>query len=214
VTSYNKGLRLTGGTAAGTGMALENTSSGGHKYDLISTGSADGPGAGAFGIYDETVGAYRLIVGANGEVSVNVLTITGGADLAEPFRLLGDSIPKGAVVVIDEDHPGALKLSTSAYDTRVAGIVSGANGINPGIALRQDGFNEHGQNVALSGRVYVQAEATGGAIRPGDLLTTSDTPGYAMRVRDHARAQGATLGKAMSALKEGKGLVLVLVSLQ
>jgi hypothetical protein len=35
-----------------------------------------------------------------------------------------------------------------------------------------------------------------------------------MKVTDHARAQGAIIGKAMSSLKEGKGMVLVLVSLQ
>jgi hypothetical protein len=35
-----------------------------------------------------------------------------------------------------------------------------------------------------------------------------------MKVNDHARSQGATLGKAMSPLKSGRGLVLVLVSLQ
>jgi hypothetical protein len=214
VTSYNNGLKITGSTVVGTGLALENTSTGGHKYDLISTGSADGPLAGALGIYDETVGAYRFIIGTDGTVSVNVLTITGGSDLAEPFKLAGDSIPKGAVLVIDEDHPGELKLSTAAYDTHVAGIVSGANGINPGIALRQEGFSDGGQNVALSGRVYVQADASYGAIKPGDLLTTSDTPGYAMKVTDHSRAQGAILGKAMSRLREGQGLVLVLVSLQ
>jgi len=71
-----------------------------------------------------------------------------------------------------ERAAGQLKRSARAYDTRVAGIVSGANGIKPGIALKQEG--------AL----------------------------------DHARAQGAILGKAMSALGDGKGLVLVLVTLQ
>jgi hypothetical protein len=36
-----------------------------------------------------------------------------------------------------------------------------------------------------------------------------------MKVVDHASAQGAIIGKAMTALSEGeKGLVLVLVSLQ
>ena len=107
-----------------------------------------------------------------------------------------------------------LKRSRSAYDTRVAGIISGANGVNPGIALHQEGVLEGGQNVALSGRVYVQADATFGAIKPGDLLTTSDTPGHAMKVAEHGKAQGAILGKAMSGLKEGKGMVLVLVTLQ
>jgi hypothetical protein len=105
-------------------------------------------------------------------------------------------------------------LSADPYDTRVAGIVSGANGIRPGISLQQEGALDGGQNVALSGRVYVLADATNGAIKPGDLLTSSSTSGHAMKVADHARAQGAILGKAMSALKEGKGMVLVLVTLQ
>jgi len=66
----------------------------------------------------------------------------------------------------------------------------------------------------LTGRVYVQADTSNGPIRPGDLLTTSATPGYAMKVTDHSRAHGAIIGKAMTGLKEGKGLALVLVSLQ
>jgi len=150
----------------------------------------------------------------SGNLSVKSLTIRGGADLAEPFDLSGDEIAKGSVVIIDEENPGKLKLSSQAYDTRVAGIVSGANGVNPGISLHQEGVLESGQNVALSGRVYVLADATQGAIKPGDLLTTSGAPGHAMKVADHSRAQGAVLGKAMSALKDGKGMVLVLVTLQ
>jgi hypothetical protein len=148
------------------------------------------------------------------DATVRVLTITGGADIAEPFQMSSDDIPKGAVVVIDEEHPGHLKLSTDAYDKRVAGIVSGANGVKPGINLHQEGLLEGGQNVALSGRVYVQADAAFAVIKPGDLLTTSETPGHAMKVTDHAKAQGAILGKAMTGLKEGKGMVLVLVTLQ
>ncbi len=150
----------------------------------------------------------------SGNFSVKSLTIRGGADVAEPFELTSNDIPKGSVVVIDDQHAGKLKLSAEAYDTRVAGIVSGANGINPGIALHQEGVMEGGQNVALSGRVYVQADATFGAIKPGDLLTTSDTPGHAMKVANHGKAQGAILGKAMSSLNQGKGMVLVLVTLQ
>jgi hypothetical protein len=68
--------------------------------------------------------------------------------------------------------------------------------------------------VALTGRVYVWADASNGAIVPGDLLTTSDIPGHAMKVMDYEQAQGAILGKAMSSLETGTGLVLILVSLQ
>ncbi len=164
-----------------------------------------------------TVSGAAILNGAafvGGNASVCTLTIRGGCDLAEPFTMKEAEIQRGSVVVIDKEHPGQLKLSTRAYDARVAGIVSGANGINPGIALHQEDALEGGENVALSGRVYVLADASGGVIEPGDLLTTSDTPGHAMKVTDHTRAQGAILGKAMSSLKEGKGMVLVLVTLQ
>jgi hypothetical protein len=164
------------------------------------------------GVFRNTAGGISLRV--LGTAQVNVLQILGGADVAEPFELSAGDIAKGSVVVIDDENPGKLQLSTRAYDTRVAGIVSGANGVNPGITLHQEGVLEGSQNVALSGRVYVQADAAFGSIKPGDLLTTSDTPGHAMKVADYAKAQGAILGKAMSGLKEGKGMVLVLVTLQ
>jgi hypothetical protein len=68
--------------------------------------------------------------------------------------------------------------------------------------------------VALTGRVYVHVDSTGGAIEPGDLLTTSDVPGHAMKVTDPTRSHGAIIGKAMSALAaDERGMVLVLVNL-
>ena len=102
---------------------------------------------------------------------------------------------EGDVVVIDEANPGQLKLTDQPYDTRVAGVVSGANGVHPGIQMHQQGFLEGGKNVALTGRVYVQADASNGAIKPGDLLTTSSTPGHAMKVSDHAKAAGRDSGQ-------------------
>ena len=68
--------------------------------------------------------------------------------------------------------------------------------------------------LALSGRVYCRVDASIESIHPGDLLTSSDTPGHAMKVTDYVRAQGAIIGKAMTGLKQGRGLVLVLASLQ
>ncbi|MFZ0826640.1 MAG: hypothetical protein WAO02_04380 [Verrucomicrobiia bacterium] len=147
-------------------------------------------------------------------LSVCSVTVRGGCDLAEPFPMKEPEIESGSVVVIDREHPGQLKLSTQAYDKRVAGIVSGGNGINAGISLHQEGSLEGGQNVALTGRVYVLADASKGEIEPGDLLTTSDLPGHAMKVTDPVRAPGAILGKAMSGLNAGTGMVLVLVTLQ
>ena len=148
------------------------------------------------------------------DASVRVLTIYGGADLAEPFAMSHADVGPGTVVVIDAENPGKLRKSAAAYDKKVAGIVSGANGIRPGISMIQEDMLEAGENVALSGRVYVKANTNAGAIEPGDLLTTSDIPGEAMKAADHARAQGAILGKAMTSLSGGEGTVLVLVTLQ
>ena len=193
-------------------LNLDSTLGGQRRVWTVENGVFGAPGL--FSIYDRTANRTGLTIDTAGVVSVHVLRITGGADLAEPFPMKEQALAKGSVVVIDDEHPGQLKLSAEAYDTRVAGIISGANGINPGIALHQEGVLDGGQNVALSGRVYVQADAAFGAIKPGDLLTTSNTPGHAMKVTEHGKAQGAILGKAMSGLKEGKGMVLVLVTLQ
>ncbi len=157
---------------------------------------------------------YDGTVWISNNCSVASLTIRGGSDVAEPFPVTGKEVEPGTVMVIDKENPGQLLPSTEPYDTCVAGITSGAGGIKPGLELRQEGVMDQGQKVALSGRVYVKADASAGSIVPGDLLTTSSTPGHAMKACDHARAQGAILGKAMTGLKEGQGLVLVLVTLQ
>jgi hypothetical protein len=150
-----------------------------------------------------------------GRVVVPILEITGGADIAEPFPMSSsDGLLPGSVVIIDEDNPGQLTLSNVAHDRRVAGIVSGAGGVNPGLTLSQQDVMDGNQNIALSGRVYALATATNGSIMPGDLLTTSDIPGHAMKVSDFDRGHGTVIGKAMSSLEEGNGLVLVLVNLQ
>jgi hypothetical protein len=151
-----------------------------------------------------------------GRISTNELEITGGADIAEPFLVNNmDEIEPGTVLSIDPLNAGQLKIASNSYDRCVAGIVSGASEINPGLILKQTGTNADGKHlVALTGRVYCKAEAHNRPIRPGDLLTTSDLPGFAMAAGDMNRAQGAILGKAMTGLKNGQGLILVLVTLQ
>ena len=162
-------------------------------------------------------------LGVAGQMRTKTLQIVGGSDFSENFDIYARpssaleamNIEPGLVVSIDPAHPGKLTLSAQAYDRHVAGIISGAGGVNPGVMMSQAGTLAGGQHpVALSGRVYCWVDTSHGAIEPGDLLTTSDTPGHAMKVTDHAKAQGAIIGKAMTELKQGKGLVLVLVTLQ
>jgi hypothetical protein len=68
--------------------------------------------------------------------------------------------------------------------------------------------------MAIAWRVYVKADANAAPIEPGDLLTTSDLAGYAMKASDGSRSHGAVIGKAMTGLASGTGLVLVMVNLQ
>jgi len=155
-------------------------------------------------------------VSVTGMVTCASLKLTGGSDIAEPFNVKTPTLVKpGMVMAIDPQNPGKLKISDQAYDHCVAGVISGAGGIEPGMVMSQSGSAADGEYpVALTGRVYCWANAAAGAIEAGDLLTTSDTPGCAMKVADFDRAQGAILGKAMTALNQGQGLVLILVTLQ
>ena len=154
---------------------------------------------------------------STGKVAVRVLEITGGSDLSEQFDIRGaqDTVKPGMLVSIDPKRAGKLIISNASYDTKVAGIISGAGGVKPGMMMGQEGSKADGDYpVALTGRVYCWADASNGAIIPGDLLTTSSTLGHAMKVSNHNKALGAIIGKAMTSLEEDKGLVLVLVSLQ
>ncbi len=149
----------------------------------------------------------------NGTARVRVLEITG-ADFAEKFPTT-DEVQPGMVVEIDPDNPGNLRLSRGAYNKRVAGIVAGANRLSKGIVLGNLEGSENHAPIAISGRVWVYADATEHAIIPGDFLTTAERPSYAMKATDLQKAQGAILGKAMTRLEKGQtGFVLVLVNLQ
>lgn len=167
------------------------------------------------------MGVYGISTGGgyagrfDGRVRVNVLEIAGGSDLAERFQQSGTAAAApGTVMVIDEGNAGHLKVSDAAYDTKVAGIVSGAGDVQAGLTLEQEGVLEGDLTVAIAGRVYAQCEAHSGSIQPGDLLTTSSVAGHCMKATERTLAAGAIIGKAMTGLKSGQGLVLVLVSLQ
>jgi hypothetical protein len=158
-------------------------------------------------------GGLVFEVRQSGRVVTTALEITGGGDLVEAFDSNGECAP-GTVVVIDPENPGELMPSTEPYDTKVAGAVSGANGVKHGVLLTQKDVLEGDTLVAMTGRVYVRCTIESGAIRPGDLLTSSSLAGHAMKAVDRERAGGAVLGKAMTALDKDTGLVLVLVNLQ
>ncbi len=196
------------------GVTGDCTSSG--TYGMLGT-----PNEGIYGFspnVSKPAGRFNCAVGgvaieANGLAKVKTLQILGGADLAERFEVDGAPEP-GTVLAIDPARPGRLEPATEAYSHRVAGVVSGANALDAGIVLSKDGRTEGTAAVALTGRVWVKCDATAAPIASGDLLTTSSLAGHAMKAADRERAHGAVLGKAMTALDSGTGMVLVLVSLQ
>jgi hypothetical protein len=197
-------------SSSGTGVYGEGRLRGVH-------GQASGTSGVNYGVYGYSAspdgyGGYFV-----GRLSTDVLEIRGGSDLSEQFDVdcANGAVTPGMVVCIDPNNPGQLVVSTEAYDRKVAGVVSGAGGVKPGMLMGQRGSVADGEHpIALTGRVYVYCDASSAPIQPGDLLTTSDLPGHAMKVSDHAEAQGAIIGKAMTTLESGHGLVLVLVSLQ
>lgn len=150
-----------------------------------------------------------------GKVEVDVLQINGGGDGAEYFNVKkSGSLEPGSLVVIDDESAGKLKVSSSPYDPRVAGVISGAGGVRPGITLEQKEVLEGDELVSLWGRVYVKATTKNGKIKPGDLLTSSDIPGHVMKARKRKKSRGAIIGKALSSLEAGEGLVLLLIQPQ
>jgi hypothetical protein len=153
---------------------------------------------------DETI----RLNGGNGDI---ILT---NADAAEDFTLAeaAEAAP-GTVVVLDRD--GALAPCSTAYDRRVIGVVAGAGGFRPGIVLdRRDDAAGRRVPVSMVGKVSCLADARYGPIEAGDLLTSSPTTGCAMRAEDPLRASGATIGKALTPLRQGRGLVDMVISLQ
>lgn len=153
-----------------------------------------------------------------GENTIHMSGQTGdiliqNADCAEQFDVLDEAeLEPGDVMIIGEE--GGLLRSYQAYDRRVAGIISGAGNYRPGIVLDQRATDRLRKPLALVGKVYCKVDANYGAIRVGDLLTSSKTAGHAMRAGDPARAFGAVIGKSLGNLDTGLGMVPVLVCLQ
>ncbi len=131
-------------------------------------------------------------------------TTGGWGDVAETLPS-ADALEAGDVVIINPAANLELKRTSTPYDRRVAGIISTEPTLLVGKALA-DGYP-----LALAGVVPCKVTAQNGAIAPGDLLTTSDLPGYAMKATDIT--PGAMVAKALEGLAAGSGKIRVLVVL-
>jgi|SRR5215212_53880 len=163
----------------------------------------------------EPAAQFGSHVGVEGNLDITGELNMLNADCAEEFEVDTDCrhlVAPGTVVVLGAE--GHLRYSTAAYDKCVAGIVSGGGEYESAIVLDRKSSEPGRMAVALMGKVSCKVDASYGPVEVGDLLTTSDTPGHAMKVGDAARAFGAVIGKALRPLRDGKALIPVLVALQ
>lgn len=165
-------------------------------------------GIGVHGKGGQLAGLFEGDVEVTGDIR-----LTNAADCAEDFDIAdGHHVEPGTVMVLGDE--GVLHQSYQPYDKRVAGVISGAGDYKPGIVLDKRPSPRKRQPVALLGKVYCKVDAQYASIEVGDLLTTSSTPGHAMKVGEPPQAFGTVIGKALSQLREGQGLIPVLVALQ
>jgi hypothetical protein len=168
---------------------------------------------GGIGVYGQATqgGKAGYFVGDVG-VTGDVILVNSNGDVAEDFDIEDDAAhgEPGTVLVINPT--GKLCASVDPYDNRVAGVVAGAGQLKPAIVLQRIESRRKRSPIALIGKVFCMADASFGSIQAGDLLTTSSTPGHAMKVLDLTRATGAILGKALESLENGRGLILILVT--
>jgi hypothetical protein len=190
------------GEAVGTGVAgVSKTWMGVYGETQSTTGGAGVCGKG------KLAGLFQGDVVVTGDIQLT------NADCAEHFNIgAGVTAEPGTVMVVGED--GAVFPSQHAYDKRVAGVVSGAGNYKPGIVLDKQESSNTRKPIALLGKVYCKVDSQYGAIEVGDLLTTSSTPGHAMKAVDPLKAFGTVIGKALCPLAEGQGLIPILIALQ
>jgi hypothetical protein len=240
LSDHGDGMRATSASSARSGIFAANnatsnapagTPGGNAVFGLSMVPNASGVfgannngGTGVSGVSEKGVGLYGHggtwaglfdgNVSIKNTLSVDVdIVLANAADCAEEFDLAAHVQGEpGTVMVLDEN--GELAPGCKAYDRKVAGVISGAGEYKPGLILDRRGSPENRSPLALVGKVYCKVDASYGAIEVGDLLTTSETAGHAMKALDQGKAFGATIGKALRPLAEGQGLIPILIALQ
>jgi hypothetical protein len=125
-------------------------------------------------------------------------------DLAELYES-SEALEAGDVVSADLNNDKMIVKSNSAYGKEVLGVVS----TKPGIILGGWGAEPNQFPVALAGRVPVKVSTENGPIKIGDKLTSSNTPGVAMK----ATEAGAIIGLALEPYNGvGVGKITVFVN--
>lgn len=216
----SEGRGVEGWSKTQYGVAGESQTSAGVRGTSAEGRGVEGFSKSSTGLHGESETGVG-IVGKGGRLAglfEGDIEVTGdirltNADCAEDFEVVEASgVEAGTVMVLSDQ--GALQPSIQAYDKRVAGVISGAGDYKPGIVLDKQHSQPNRKPIALLGKVFCKADASQAPIEVGDLLTTSTFPGHAMRADDPLKAFGAVIGKALRPLKDGQGLIPILIALQ
>jgi hypothetical protein len=202
---------VLGVSAAGFGLSGVSQTSTGVKGDSTSADGVFGVSATGIGVHGK---GGKLAALFEGDVEVTGDIHMPNADCAEDFDIAPYEVAEPGAVMVLSNSEGTLSVSHQPYDRRVAGVVSGAGNYKPAIVLDKRHTQNERRPIALLGKVYCKVDAGYGQVEVGDLLTTSATPGHAMKATDSSKAFGAVIGKALRPLKEGQALIPVLISMQ
>ena len=117
---------------------------------------------------------------------------------------VSETVEAGDVLAFDPESGGLLLVAASIADPAVVGVATGDSKTVAGDDARRE------VPVALTGLVNCKVDAGYGAIRAGDLLTSSPTAGHAMRALE--ALPGNILGKAAQPLETGTGTIKIIVT--
>jgi DNA-binding transcriptional MerR regulator len=139
------------------------------------------------------------------QIDFTIFEVNDAADLAEVYPTDDETIQSAEVVSMDQASDIGIVRTQKAYDKNLLGVVT----TRPAMVIGgRDGKGTTGKPVALSGRVPVKVTTQNGNIKKGDPLTSSGTPGAAMK----ATKAGPILGVAMTDYEgEGTGSVMAFV---
>jgi hypothetical protein len=155
-------------------------------------------------------GTGSVISRAKGTMMAYKLT---GVDLAEAYYTDDSSITPGTVVGLGDGAVASVKKTSGAYDSHALGVVSTAPGHILGDPNRPIGAGERPVLLALSGRIPVRVSLENGPILPGDYLTTSSTPGVAMKATKPGQMIGKALEGFSSTNPDAQGSVMTFANL-
>ncbi len=196
-------------TIANTGITTDIVLQNGSTIDEnvanlinLNTG-ANGAGSGVEVDLQDTATAFGLChsgtnIATTGQNRIIVACSGAPTDIAEFYPGISDAEPGDIMTLIgDITAPSGYRAikSTSRYDQNAIGAVStiptGPNGDVMGETTIPDDQNP--QAIGLAGRVVVKVSLENGSIATNDWLTTSSTPGVAMKATKYSRVIGRAL---------------------